>query len=400
MIHGIGSSGLFASRAFLPAFITALLLRFGPEFEWLASRGILQNVQGAPTWFTHDVTLWVLGVLSAAEILLSKNAEAREILNELDRYLKSGMSVLTYIGLVNATDAKFVDQAVQEAGFGDLPIVVVIGAAVYFLSTIRSKLFGVLIESDNGDEIGIQRLISWGEDIWSTVGLVFLFLFPFVMILLIALTTGFIVALQKLAERREEKAKVACAKCDEMISPAALQCPKCTELVANPKQVGFLGQSTTSPVLDQETQPFRLVEAKRCPVCATRFTARDVHQTCEACQHQLMSDPQFAEAYIQFVNQRLAVVCGVTFALSLIPVIGLIPGVIYYRMKLVAPFRRYMPLGRRFLLKWMLRLFCFGLIALQWIPLVGGLAVPTMAATSYLAYRISFRDLAIPKNGE
>ena len=130
LIHGIGSSSLFASRAFLPAFVTAVLLRLGPDIEWLASRGFLQNVKGAPTWFTDEITLWVLGILSAVEILLSKNAEAREFLNEVDRYLKSAMSVLTFIGMVNATDADFVNRAVQEAGFGDYPFLIFIDAAV------------------------------------------------------------------------------------------------------------------------------------------------------------------------------------------------------------------------------------------------------------------------------
>src|ERR1700730_13439126 len=37
-LQGLGSVGVFASRAFLPAFVTALLLRLGPEGLPLAHR--------------------------------------------------------------------------------------------------------------------------------------------------------------------------------------------------------------------------------------------------------------------------------------------------------------------------------------------------------------------------
>ena len=36
LLWGLGSIGVFASRAFLPALVTAPLLRFGPQIPWLA----------------------------------------------------------------------------------------------------------------------------------------------------------------------------------------------------------------------------------------------------------------------------------------------------------------------------------------------------------------------------
>jgi hypothetical protein len=81
------------------------------------------------------------------------------------------------------------------------------------------------------------------------------------------------------------------------------------------------------------------------------------------------------------------VVCAL---LSLIPVVGLIPGIIYYRFVLVGAFRRYLPLGKRFLLKWGIRILFFILMAFQWIPALGGLVVPLMAGISYVVFRTSF----------
>src|SRR4051812_38085360 len=77
LIQAVGSIGVFSSRAFLPAFSTALLLRFGPEIPWVAQTGFLQHVRGVPTWFTRDSTLVVLGLLSALELVAARFPEAR-----------------------------------------------------------------------------------------------------------------------------------------------------------------------------------------------------------------------------------------------------------------------------------------------------------------------------------
>ncbi len=81
---------------------------------------------------------------------------------------------------------------------------------------------------------------------------------------------------------------------------------------------------------------------------------------------------------------------GVSLLFSLVPVVGLIPGVIYYRLALVAPFRRYIPRGRTLLLRWGIWLLFLVLVLLQWVPLLGGLVVPTMALVSYKVYRTAF----------
>lgn len=69
LMQAVGSMALFSSRAFVTAFVSALLLRFGPDLPLLSGTELLTGIQGAPTWFTHDTTLLVLGVLAALEIL-------------------------------------------------------------------------------------------------------------------------------------------------------------------------------------------------------------------------------------------------------------------------------------------------------------------------------------------
>src|SRR3954468_2355614 len=100
LIQGLGSIGLFSSRAFLPAFATALLLRFGPQVPWLARAGLLQHVRGVPTWFTSDTSLVILGLLSALELIAERMPEAKALLDEVHDYLKTGMAALTFLGVL------------------------------------------------------------------------------------------------------------------------------------------------------------------------------------------------------------------------------------------------------------------------------------------------------------
>ena len=108
-----------------------------------------------------------------------------------------------------------------------------------------------------------------------------------------------------------------------------------------------------------------------------------------------MDDPRFAQDYIAAIDRRVPWVLVVCFLLGLIPVLGVIPGVIYYRLSIVAPFRRYMPPGRGILIRWGVRLAVLILVAFQWVPVAGGLVVPAMALINYVAYRSAYRNLAL-----
>jgi hypothetical protein len=131
-----------------------------------------------------------------------------------------------------------------------------------------------------------------------------------------------------------------------------------------------------------------------------RFVAlvgrRAVRQTCGSCGYRLMEDPHFAKFYISSIDRRFPLACVVCFLLGLIPVLGIIPGVIYYRLAIVAPFRRYIPPGQGLLLRWGVRLAVVVLVAFQWVPVAGGLAVPMMGLVTYAAYRTAYRRLALP----
>lgn len=393
-LQGLGSIGVFASRAFLPAFVTAMLLRFGPHFPWLAHAGLLPHVSGVPTWFTSDASLAILGLLAALELLAERFPEAASLLDEVHDYLKTGMAALTYLGALSATDRAAARQVINKAGVIDYLPIVAVGAGVYLATRARSAVLAPLAEADEDDDLGLQGLIRWVEDLWAGLGSAVLIIFPLLTIAAFGLAAVILVVIERRLASRAKEARVPCANCRQPIHAGALRCPHCQAPVKEPSDVGLLGQALDRPA-DLNSQPYRLVAVKRCPVCATRLDRRAVKQTCPACGHRLMDDPDLARRYVGFVDRRVPMVLVVCFLLGLIPVLGVIPGVIYYRLKIVAPFRRYIPPGRGFVVRWGVRLAVLALVAFQWVPVAGGFALPAMALVNYVAYRGAYRKLAL-----
>ena len=390
LLQGLGSISFFASRAFLPAFMTALTLRLGPYLPWLKDSDLMQRLSGAPTWFTAWPTIAVLGLLALAEVGASKSSDARALLDQFDHWLKPGMAVLTFLGLVGATDVEFVEHTLKKSGMGDWLPALVVGGATWWLGSLRSALLELLSDADEDDDAGVQQLISWAEDVWAGAGPFLLVLFPFVMSALLGLATCGLWLMRKRAERKEEQSKVPCPRCSTPTYRCAVRCARCGTPNAMPAAIGFFGTTLKQPSPDPAAHPWRLAEKKRCPSCATRLKERTANQHCPACSHEVFADPAFVERYFELVRARLPMVLLVCLLSSLVPIVGLLPGVIYYRMALVAPFRRYIPRGRSLLLKWGIRLLFLVLVAIQWIPAVGGVVVPTMALVNYLAWRRLF----------
>ena len=394
LIQAAGSVGAFSGRAFLPSFSTALLLRFGPEIPWIAQTGFLQHVRGVPTWFTGDTTLVVLGILSALELAAVRFPEARSVLDEVHQYLKAGMAALTYMGVVSVSDRAVVGRIFGEAGMADSLPALAVGTGVFLASRVRAAVVGFWSEADEDDDLGVRGLGRWVEDLWSGLGPLALILFPLLTVAALGLAIALLIALQRRAEARAEASKVACHRCGGMISPCALACPICQAGVEAPRAVGLLGQVRKVPA-DPAKLPLDLVAVKRCPLCASRLKERAVGQTCAVCGHRLMDDPHCARGYISHIDRRVPLVVAACALLGLVPVLGVIPAVIFYRLALVAPFRRYIPLGRNFVLGWTVRIVVLVLVAFQCVPVLGGLIVPLMALITYATYRREYRRLAL-----
>lgn len=402
VLAGVNSVGLFASRAFVSAFAVAAVLKWGPDIDFINNSGLLQQVHSVPSWFTHDITVTLLGLLAALEIAATKSADARAILIEVDQYLKSGMafvSTLGVTGIINAQDEAVLKQIIAwhepvRAGLGENAVSFIVAAmtavGVWISCSVRRSLLGTLAEADPDDDTMIGGLLSWLEDLWALLGTLLLILFPIVMLTISAAIFGFIALLRWRAKRREEKSKVACGSCNESMYRTAVKCPSCATPNAEVHAVGWLGQSKETLASDPAKQPVRLTQKQRCPVCATNLEPRRMRQTCPACGHELFENEADVKAYLGTLDERFPRVLVVTALLSLIPIVGLIPAIMVYRLRLTSPLRRYLSLARRVPLSFGLKLLFIVLIWVQVIPGVGAIAVPVMATISYGTYRRSF----------
>jgi hypothetical protein len=269
----------------------------------------------------------------------------------------------------------------------------VMAVAVYLMSSLRSGLMELLILSDPDDDLSIRSLISWLEDLWTSFGVFLLVLYWVIILAILAIILGLLWVGRKYAEHKEESSKIPCSNCNELIYACATACPSCSTEVKDPKDVGFFGQTVDRPAQAGLEHTLRLVSKRRCPKCATRITERGLPQECPTCHNQILGDSNTQNAYFTKVRNRLPKVLGITFLMSLVPIIGIIPGVIYYRLQLIAPFRAYIPAGKGFLLKWLVRILFLVMISMQWVPGLGGFVVPLMAIISYGIYSSYFKSM-------
>jgi hypothetical protein len=393
IILALGSIGFFASRAFLTAFVMALALRFGNQIPLVAHSGLLARMHGYPSWFTSNACLMVLGVLAVLEIVAQKSGEARRLLHEVDVMLKPALAALSALGVVSATDAGFVHQAVQHAGFESAILPLAAAAGTLWASVARRQVMRAVFDHLGGTSLG--RLISWLEELWVVFGVFLLILFPIFMLAIIVLALGALMLARWRFSALEESKRLPCAGCGALVYPCAIACPSCKLAVARPRAIGFLGQSKAYPASDLARHPYRLAEKRRCPQCATRLAWRHPFKPCPACGHALMGDPSFATQYIGHVGRRLPAVLGICYLISSVPILGMIIGVVYFRIELVEPFYQYLPMGRRMMLSVGITLLTLMMVLLQWIPALGGLAIPVLALISFVAYRQTYRGVML-----
>lgn len=393
-MQAVGSLGVFPSRAFIPAAATSVILKFGEHIPILSGAGIVETAgDGAPSWFTHPATVGVLCVLAFAELISSHNEDIAEIMAKFDHHLKSGVNLLTSFGVISETDAAFVVTDIAGGGWANGGFAVFCAGAVFLLAKFRNNFFEMLRDMDPDDSLGLHKLLAWMETSWAACGIVMLFLFPILMMVMTAFIFGVLWIIKKALERAEEKRKIECGNCGESVYPAALSCGKCDTEVPSPVAVGFFGQSTKDAVEDVEAHRLRLISKSRCSKCATRLKKRSPTQACVTCETQAFPDRATVDAYMAVADAPKWKVFGICFGLSLIPVLGVIPAILYYRLVLVSPYRRHIGAGRSFLAKWVVRILVFILLSFQWVPFLGALSLPLMAAVNFFVFRKVFEGL-------
>jgi len=380
-----------ASRPFLAAFMVALLSRWGPVLP-SDFPGWLQPVPDTPAWFTADMTLTILGLLALMEIGARKNQELRVWLDEIDPILKGVISLIVAFAVVDAESGALLGTIAGgvEPIFTQIIGVTwagIMAVVTWGLALIRAGFYRLLEELDEGDDLGLRGALNWLEDGGVPFGVILATLLPIIAIGLFGLIWLTLWLMQKYIDHRETTNKIPCSTCGQEIHPAALTCHRCGRPNATPTHIGVFGQ-TKKKVMTNRTQHWlHLLVRKRCPVCATRLREKTIQQQCPVCQTVTFADAQAIDAYLEALQPTLGRTMTICFILGLTPILGLVPGIIYYRLSLVSSLRRYIPRRAGCLTRWSVRFLNLLLIGLQPVPILGAFTLPLMCYTNYVVYR-------------
>ncbi|MDY7092443.1 MAG: hypothetical protein SX243_05640 [Acidobacteriota bacterium] len=391
-ITTLGLIPYFTSRAFIPLFATALTARFGPDMGFLAQDVMgIQLLEAVPAWTTSNTVLWILGGFTVLEILLNKNPDLRELLSLTDSQLKGLAALSLCLVLASAEPSQLAAPLAQAGLLGDLSFAhfwaLSAGATVWFLATLRNAIYGFLMEMDEDDDLGLQKLLSWMEDGIGFVGVLFVVILPMAALAVTGVTVLGLYLLRKYLEHREEKQKVPCPTCASPNSPCGIHCAQCNQPRTEVRQVGWMGTVRQAVATDLEAHRFQLRAQKRCHHCGERLRGRQLDLQCQLCHSPCFAHRGELEAYVQCLQGTLPRALLILLVLGAIPLVGLIPGILYYRLSLISSLRRYLPRSTRFFSRWLVRGINLVLICLQPVPFFGAFTLPLLCLSNFWIYR-------------
>lgn len=409
----LGLIPYLTSRAFVPLFASALIARYGTAWKPLADLAGVQLLDAVPGWAVSDTALMTLGGLAIAEVACNKSPELRELLSLTDTQIKGLAAFVFCLALAGPANT-----ALGPALRTTLPVVqsgilglsgavlwaLTVGSGTWFLARLRRGIYHFLMEVDEDDDLGLQKLLSWTEDAFGFLGALFVVILPALALAVTGLTLLSLYLVQKHLERQEEKRKVPCGDCGTPNPLCGIFCARCGKERSNIRQVGFLGTVRDAPVTDLDLHRSQLLACKRCRRCGERLRGKGLEQTCQVCGTTPFEGSRDLEAYIGRLQGELPRTLLLLLGMGAIPVVGLVAGVIYYRLTLISGLRHYVPGSSRFLARWAIRFAGAVLICLQPIPFVGALSLPTMGLLNFLLYRRLLRRqgrvLPVPQAAE
>ncbi len=395
---------LFVSRAFVPIFATALFARWGAGldvvwlgfFEDFTGIGLLDTI---PAWAIQDEVLVVLGVLAGLEFLLQRVPETRVLIQGVSEavFKAVGAGCISYL-LVGGDLSGILEIWIENGeltqfdwgrgfqytwSFG-------IGLVVFSLASIRGWIYTFLQEADPDDDLGLQGLMAWLEDAISFVGIFVAFIMPALTAMAALIAILMVWALKRSLEVIESRQQVGCTQCDAKVPSCAPHCSHCGVSRPEPRTVGWMGWIQSEAVSDPKEHEYKLLEGHRCHHCGARLSERGVLHSCEQCHTPVFATENELTVYLERVHGRLGrtlFVCGLW---SFVPVFGMVPGLIYYKLSLVYGLKAYTPSSRNFLVRLLRRVFVLFLLLFQWVPGLGLFSLPLIC---FLDYRMSRKAL-------
>ncbi len=394
-LTSLGVIPYFASRAFVPLFTTALLGRIGSDSAMFAGVDGIQLLANMPGWATGNQALLILGLLALFEIVTAKIPEARELISWSDAQVKAAAGFVMCFAIVRGDPMELVEHvekvgmttsfaAGQSFAYGWSFI---IGSVVWFAAMMRNSIFGFLRELDEDDDLGTQGFLSWVEDSLGIFGVVFAVVFPVLALILVGLTLLGLWLTRRYLERREQQAKVPCVHCGAPNPLCGIRCSSCRQPRQQVRQVGLMGSIKDTIATDLAQHRLQLLAGKRCGHCGERLKDRRLAQQCQGCGVEPFRDSAAVEEYLASIRATLPRTLAILLLLSAVPLIGLIPGVIYYRLSLISSLRCYVPRSVGALARWVIRILSLMLLALQSVPLLGIVMLPLLCLLNFTVYQ-------------
>ncbi len=413
LFQGVASISFFTSRPLLTAFGMALCGR------WAAGSGMDVDVSsnlaigewtmsavGSATslpWLLTDTMLLIFFLLAAFELFSETNEDIRPMYEDFIGFVQpgsafavnysfAGWQASSYIemlrhappttllafdlpsspALLGVSGAHYSLDTLALAGILSWAAPVlsliwagVLAAATWLLGRVRAGVVDLINTIDDGNSLGLQSLMHWTETLWVVFGAYLLIALPLMALLLCGISVAALFLIRWYFDRREQQSLIACLHCAGNMHPTALLCPTCRQPNSAARRVGLFGQAKDAPVADPAAHRLELIARKRCPVCATRLKERAVRQACAGCGAVTFADISAVNVYMRSLQERLPKTLAICFLLGLIPVVGVVPGVIYYRLSLIASLKTYVPRTIGCATRWGIRLATLLLISLQ-----------------------------------
>ena len=263
------------------------------------------------------------------------------------------------------------------------------------IGAVRSALGRLLAEIDAEDVLGLRGLLNGMDLLTGLAGIVLYWYLPLVGLVRALVTLGGLQLARLWLERREDQQLRPCVHCSAPVHRSAPACARCRTAQPQVQRIGWFGLAQRQPVGDAAEHHLDLISRRRCPTCAGRLSERGLSQRCRACGTVTFADAAALRGYLQRIDRRVPLIVVGCLLCGLIPLIGLVPGLILYRLSLVAAVSGYIGAGTGCLTRWGVRLLNALLIMLQPLPVIGAVTLPLLCVSNYLIYRtVLLRDAA------
>lgn len=378
-----GLPHLIAMRPFTVAFLLAVQV-----YNQYMGAGI-----AALPVIAYPPVLMVLAVLALAEWFAELNIDTRALQRSYSQYVSPLVALLLTAGYLDAETNRVLQTTVAAGSGGVLGMLVQVGASivmavgVWVVAGLRNAVLNAIAELDEEDDLGLQGLVSWSENLLVVIGVLIFVILPTLSLVLAGLTVLGLFGIERYLAYREQRSKVPCSRCQAPMLLSAVSCHICGQPNPAPRAVGLFGQPTRTLASDIGSHRLHLTSRKRCHVCASRLPQRSLHQACPTCGTWTFADPAHLQTYLASLRRQLPRTLLICLGLSALPLVGLVPGIIYYRLTLINSLAGYIPRSTGCLTRWGVRLWNILLIGFQWVPLFGALVLPLMALSNFLIYQ-------------